>query len=204
MIYTHRKSIIEPDELPKPRECLFRMVDQFATPNQPIHSIVSILAGKIMSQQNLKSGQIPVENYYQSDQILSQQKNWKNSEQMDLKTEKILRNQDWQSGETQQDLKNGEISSQQDFICLYSEKNYIPIVCSLEEMGNFVERFLCIKDMEEELTKLGWTYFVEFGDDKAIFWCQQPNILQTKLVVKRSWFLFFLEIRFKLEKLREF
>ena len=128
-----------------------------------------------MSQQDYQCGQIPGEIFFQSDDSLSQKnvgQSWENLGQMDFETTKILSNQDCQSGgETQQ----GEIFNQQDFTSVDGENNFLPIVCSLEGMENFVERFLCIKDMEEELTKLGWTYFVEIYDDKAIFWYQQAN-----------------------------
>ena len=42
-----------------------------------------------------------------------------------------------------------------------------------EENKSFVEKFLLIKDIENELEKLNVNYLVEFEGGKAIFWFQQ-------------------------------
>ena len=55
------------------------------------------------------------------------------------------------------------------------DKLYQQIFCDLEHIESYVEKFLLIKDIEQELTNLNYSYFLEFEVNKAIFWCQQRN-----------------------------
>ena len=56
---------------------------------------------------------------------------------------------------------------------IHAEKQYKKCFCSLEKAESYVEKFLLIKDIEQELTNLNYVYFLEFEVDKAIFWYQQ-------------------------------
>ena len=52
---------------------------------------------------------------------------------------------------------------------------YQQIFCDLENIESYVEKFLLIKNIEQELTNLNYSYFVEFEVNKAIFWIQKRN-----------------------------
>jgi hypothetical protein len=65
----------------------------------------------------------------------------------------------------------GKVMDSQEFN--YGQNMYQQIFCNFENNETFVEKFLMIKDVEQELDKLNCNYFVEFEGAKAIFWCQQ-------------------------------
>ena len=57
---------------------------------------------------------------------------------------------------------------------IHAEKQYQKYFCPLGNAESFVEKFLLIKDIEQELTNFNWAYFLELEVDKAIFWFQGP------------------------------
>ena len=66
------------------------------------------------------------------------------------------------------------ISDQSDQKCVV-DNLYQQIFCDLENIESYVEKFLVIKNVEQELTNLNYSYFVEFEVNKAIFWIQKRN-----------------------------
>lgn len=66
----------------------------------------------------------------------------------------------------------GRVTGRQAFV---TEKVYQQMVFSLEDAKSYVEKFLLIKDVEEELNNLNCDYFLKLGRDNAIFWYYQQN-----------------------------
>lgn len=70
-------------------------------------------------------------------------------------------------------MLGGKITSHLDFT---AERTPVQqICCNLDSSDSFVERFLAIKEVEQELETIGCPYMMEFEGSKAIFWCQQTN-----------------------------
>ena len=69
-------------------------------------------------------------------------------------------------------MVGGKVTS--DEFCV-QDQLYQQFLCSFENVESYVEKFLLIKDIEQQLTDLNYSYFVKFMGDKAIFWCQPQN-----------------------------
>lgn len=69
-------------------------------------------------------------------------------------------------------MMGGDVTGQQERL---SEKNYNQIVCALEDAKSYVEKFLIIKDIEQELMKSKCSYFLEQEGDNVIFQYHHPQ-----------------------------
>ena len=58
---------------------------------------------------------------------------------------------------------------------IYPEKLYRQVICSFENTESYVEKFLLIKEIEQELNNFNYIYLIELERDKAIVWFQQKN-----------------------------
>lgn len=59
--------------------------------------------------------------------------------------------------------------------CIRADKLYQKFCCNLENAESFVEKFLLIKDIEQELASFNSDYFLELERNKAIFWFQRQE-----------------------------
>ena len=58
--------------------------------------------------------------------------------------------------------------------------------CDFKENDSFVEKFLLIKEVENELKRQNLKYYVHFVGQKAIFWCpnkcEEVEVLKLRLI----------------------
>lgn len=69
-------------------------------------------------------------------------------------------------------MVGGDVTGQQE---CGAEKKYNQIVCSLEDAKSYVEKFLLVKGIEQELMKSKCTYFLEQKGENVIFWYHPQN-----------------------------
>lgn len=58
---------------------------------------------------------------------------------------------------------------------IYPENLYRQVFCSFENAESYVEKFLLIKEIEQELKNFDYIYLMELERDKAIVWFQQKD-----------------------------